>query len=48
MYFLPVCSILKEEFRNPGVGKRLLKYIEEINFCGSSKLFLAVGDFNEG
>lgn len=35
---------VKEEYRSLGIGKRLIRYIEENS--GSSKLFLVVADFN--
>lgn len=35
---------VKEEYRGLGIGKRFIKYIEEVS--ESSKLFLVVGDFN--
>jgi len=38
--------VVKEEFRNLGIGKKLLKYFEEIISKDSSKLFLVVADFN--
>lgn len=37
---------VKEEFRNLGIGKRLLQYFEETSSKKSSKLFLVVADFN--
>lgn len=37
---------VKEEFRNLGIGKKLLKYFEETTSKNSSKLFLVVADFN--
>jgi ribosomal protein S18 acetylase RimI-like enzyme len=37
---------VKEEFRNLGIGKKLLKYFEEVTSKTSSKLFLVVADFN--
>lgn len=39
---------VKEEFRNLGIGKILLKFCEETFAKESSKLFLVVGDFNLG
>ena len=37
---------IKEEFRNLGIGKKLLKHFEEITSKNSSKLFLVVAEFN--
>ncbi|WP_026881114.1 GNAT family N-acetyltransferase [Clostridium akagii] len=37
---------VKEEFRNLGIGKKLLKYFEEVTCKTSSKLFLVVAEFN--
>jgi ribosomal protein S18 acetylase RimI-like enzyme len=37
---------VKEEFRNLGIGKILLKFCEETFAKENSKLFLVVGDFN--
>jgi len=37
---------VKEEFRNHGIGKKLLKHFEEITCETSSELFLAVAEFN--
>ena len=37
---------VKEEFRSLGIGKKLLRYIEEAYCKSSSKLFLVVADFN--
>ncbi len=37
---------VKEEFRSLGIGKNLLKYIEDIISKDSSKIFLVVADFN--
>jgi ribosomal protein S18 acetylase RimI-like enzyme len=37
---------VKEEFRNLGIGKKLLQYVEETTSKNSSKLFLVVADFN--
>ena len=39
--------IIKEEFRNCGFGKILLKYFEEASTQTSNKVFLMVGDFNQ-
>ncbi len=38
---------IKEEYRNCGVGKKLLQYFEEISSKTSSNLFLVVGEFNQ-
>jgi len=38
--------VVKEEFRNLGIGKKLLKHFEEITSKTSSKLFLVVAEFN--
>lgn len=37
---------VKEEFRNLGIGKKLLHYFEDIHSEKFSKLFLVVADFN--
>lgn len=37
---------VKEEFRNLGIGKKLLKHFEKTACKTSSKLFLVVADFN--
>ncbi len=37
---------IKEEFRNLGIGKMLLKFCEETFAKDNSKLFLVVGEFN--
>lgn len=37
---------VKEEFRNLGIGKKLLQYFEETTSKKASKLFLVVADFN--
>ncbi|MBZ9621448.1 GNAT family N-acetyltransferase [Clostridium sp. FP2] len=37
---------VKEEFRNLGIGKKLLKYFEEITSKTYSKLFFVVAEFN--
>jgi len=37
---------VKEEFRNLGIGKKLLKYFEEVTSKIYSKLFLVVSEFN--
>jgi len=37
---------VKEEFRNLGIGKKLLEHFEDIASKTSSKLFLVVADFN--
>ena len=37
---------VKEEFRNIGIGKKLLKHLEEITSKTASKLFLVVAEFN--
>lgn len=37
---------VKEEFRDLGAGKKLLKFFEDICFKKYSKLFLVVADFN--
>lgn len=37
---------VKEEFRNHGIGKKLLKYFEKNFLKKSSKIFLVVADFN--
>jgi ribosomal protein S18 acetylase RimI-like enzyme len=37
---------VKQESRNHGIGKKLLKFFEDICFKDYSKLFLVVADFN--
>ncbi len=38
---------VKEEYRNPGIGKQLIKYFEEHSSdYSSTKCFLTVDDFN--
>lgn len=37
---------VKEEFRNLGIGKKLLKYFEKVTCRTYSKLFLVVAEFN--
>ncbi|MCB2347408.1 GNAT family N-acetyltransferase [Clostridium estertheticum] len=37
---------VKEEFRNLGIGKKLLKHFEEVTSKNYSKLFLVVAEFN--
>ena len=37
---------VKQESRNQGIGKKLLKFYEDICCKDYSKLFLVVGDFN--
>jgi len=37
---------VKQESRNQGIGKKLLKFFEDICFKDYSKLFLVVADFN--
>jgi ribosomal protein S18 acetylase RimI-like enzyme len=37
---------VKEEYRKHGIGKRLLKFFEEVCFKDYTKLFLVVADFN--
>ncbi|WP_024832331.1 GNAT family N-acetyltransferase [Ruminiclostridium josui] len=39
---------VKEEYRNHGIGKKLLQYFEDTNAKKYSKLFLVVADFNKG
>ncbi|MCK5129730.1 MAG: GNAT family N-acetyltransferase [Clostridiales bacterium] len=56
IYYLPdgafhsfVCLHLiavKHEHRGKGVGKIMLKYVEEIAFKANDKIFLVVSDFN--
>jgi len=43
--YLHIISV-KEENRKYGVGKKLLKFFEEISFKDYSKIFLVVADFN--
>lgn len=43
--YLRLLSI-KPQFRNLGVGRRLLEHFEENGFNQASKVFLAVSDFN--
>lgn len=37
---------VKEESRKQGIGKKLLKFFEDVCFKDHSKLFLVVADFN--
>lgn len=37
---------IKEEFRNFGIGKKLLDYFEQVISKGRPKVFLVVADFN--
>lgn len=37
---------VKEEYRNKGIGKKLLDFLEETVFINSSKIFFVVADFN--
>jgi ribosomal protein S18 acetylase RimI-like enzyme len=37
---------IKEEFRNLGIGRKLLDYFEQVISNGCSKVFLVVADFN--
>lgn len=37
---------VKEEYRNQGVGNKLLKFAQSLSFKDYTKLFLLVGDFN--
>lgn len=37
---------VKEESRNKGIGKKLLKFFEDICFKDNTKVFLVVADFN--
>jgi ribosomal protein S18 acetylase RimI-like enzyme len=39
---------VKEEYRNHGIGKELIRFFEEISFIDHSKVFLVVADFNPG
>jgi len=39
-------EFLNMEFRNLGIGKKLLKHFEETNSKTSLKLFLVVAEFN--
>jgi ribosomal protein S18 acetylase RimI-like enzyme len=39
---------VKKESRNHGIGKKLLKYFEDICFKEYTKIFLVVADFNPG
>lgn len=39
---------VKEENRNEGIGKKLLKFFEDICFNDNKKAFLVVADFNPG
>jgi ribosomal protein S18 acetylase RimI-like enzyme len=43
--FLHMIAV-KEEYRNLGIGKTLLKYFEDVVKENASKAFLLVGDFN--
>lgn len=37
---------VKSEYRGQGIGKKLLKFVEDVYFKDYSKLFLVVADFN--
>ena len=37
---------VKEQYRKLGIGKKLLKFFEDISFKDHTKLFLVVADFN--
>ncbi len=37
---------IKEEYRNKGIGKKMMNHFEEMMFINSSKIFLVVADFN--
>jgi len=39
---------IKEEYRGKGIGKKLLKFIEDMLFETRDKIFLLVGDYNPG
>ncbi len=39
---------VKEQYRNIGIGKKLLKYFEESISKNTRKVFLVVSDFNPG
>lgn len=37
---------VKEEYRNKGIGKKLLDFLEKTVFINNSKIFFVVADFN--
>lgn len=37
---------VKQEYRSNGIGKKLLKFFEDVCFEDNNKLFLVVADFN--
>lgn len=37
---------IREEYRGKGIGKKLLKFIEDMLFKTRDKIFLVVGDYN--
>jgi ribosomal protein S18 acetylase RimI-like enzyme len=41
---------VKEEYRNQGIGKELIRFFEDLSFqeLSKSKVFLVVADFNPG
>lgn len=39
---------VKESYRDKGIGKKLLTFIEDILFETRDKIFLVVGDYNPG
>lgn len=43
--YLHIISI-KEEYRGKGIGKKLIKFLEDMVFAKANKIFLVVGDFN--
>lgn len=43
--YLHIISI-KEAYRGKGIGKKMIKFVEDIVFNDSDKIFLVVGDFN--
>lgn len=44
--YLHIISV-KENYRNLGIGKKLLEFYEDISFKNRNKVFLVVADFNE-
>lgn len=43
--YLHIISV-KEEHRNKGIGRKLMKFLEDIVFVNADKIFLVVADFN--
>lgn len=43
--YLHIISI-KEEYRGRGIGKKLIRFLEDMVFVKANKIFLVVADFN--